>query len=188
MNTLIVNGHPGKSSFSNALVQAYLAGTVETGRSTNVLNLNELSFDGNLREGYSSTLEPDLIRAQELIRWANHLVFVYPTWWWSMPALLKGFIDRVFLPGFAFKYQKGKALPDKLLKDKTATIIVTMDSPAWYYRLWMSNAGHIIMKRGVLDFCGIKTKKIIVVDNFKQLQTHQREKWLLKVERLAKKY
>jgi putative NADPH-quinone reductase len=75
-----------------------------------------------------------LINAQNDITWAEHLTLVYPIWWGGIPALLKGFFDRVFLPGFAFKYRKGSPFPDKLLKGRTAHLLVTMDTPPWYYR------------------------------------------------------
>lgn len=89
-----------------------------------------------LHDGYNQVqlLEPDLVQAQADITWAEHLAFVYPIWWGGIPALMKGFFDRIFLPGFAFKYREGKAFPDKLLKGKTAHLLVTMDTPPWYYK------------------------------------------------------
>lgn len=185
MNTLIINGHPGATSFSSTLVQAYRDKAIQAGKKVEVLHLNKLKFDENLTSGYASVLEPDLIQAQKLIQWAEHLVFVYPTWWWTMPAIMKGFIDRVFLPGFAFRYEKGHALPEKLLKGKTAMLVVTMDSPKWYYKWWMGNAGHIMMKRGVLAFCGIRTTSTITIDRYRELTPARREQWIKKIQHLA---
>lgn len=185
MNTLIINGHPGSNSFSGKLVQVYANSAIQAGKKVEVLHLNKLRFNENLTAGYESVLEPDLVEAQKLIQWAEHLVFVYPTWWWTMPAILKGFIDRVFLPGFAFQYEKGNSLPEKLLKGKTAMLVVTMDSPKWYYKWWMGNAGHVMMKRGVLAFCGIKTTATITIDRYRELTPARRERWIKKIERLA---
>jgi putative NADPH-quinone reductase len=128
------------------------------GSETRVLSLDAIRFDPILRAGFDGTqpLEEDLVAAQEAIRWAEHLVFFYPVWWGTMPALLKGFIDRVFLPGFAFKYRSGSALWDRLLTGRTGELIVTMDSPPWYYRWLAGQPGHRMMKKTVLEFCGVR--------------------------------
>ena len=92
-----------------------------------------LKFNTNLQFGYKKRieLEPDLFEAWEKIKWANHLVWVHPVWWGGLPAITKGFIDRVFLPGFAFQYRENSVWWDKLLKGKTAHIIITLDQPSW---------------------------------------------------------
>ncbi|MDJ1483353.1 NAD(P)H-dependent oxidoreductase [Cytophagaceae bacterium YF14B1] len=186
MKTLIINGHPNKNSYCSQLAAAYYSGAQKRNSEAHLLHLYELHFDVSLKEGYSGNLlEPDLLRAQELITWSDHIVFVYPTWWWTMPALLKGFIDRVFVPGFAFKYESDKPLPEKLLKHKTATLLVTMDSPKWYYRWWMKNAGHWIMKQGILAFCGINKTKVVTIDQIRKLTPQQRNRWIEKVEAIA---
>ena len=143
MNILVINGHPDPESYCSALSHAYAAGAKKTGAQIQKLELSKIAFDPNLKYGYHKRieLEKDLAEAQKLICWADHLVFVYPTW--SCPdrfltkiiAVLKGFFDRVFLPGFAYKYRENSPLWDKLLKGKTAHLIVTMDTPSWYNRI-----------------------------------------------------
>ena len=132
---LIINGHPDKESFCFSLAKRYKAGALSSGADCKLVNLIDLVFNPILTHGYRlvSELEPDLIKIQQEIKEADHLVFVYPTWWGTYPALLKGFIDRIFLPEFAFKYHKDSPFWDKLLKGKTARLIVTMDAPKWYY-------------------------------------------------------
>ncbi|OUS73686.1 NADPH:quinone reductase [Paenibacillus sp. MY03] len=188
-NILIINGHPDSASFNAALADAYATGALGSGAQVRRLNLAELAFNPNLSFGYRkrTELEPDLIRAQELIRWAHHLVFVYPTWWGAMPALLKGFIDRVFLPGFAFKYRENSALWDKLLVGRTAHLLVTMDTPSWYNRLVYRNAGHIVMKKNILKFCGINPVRITELTPIKPSTPEQRAKWLKKAKTLGEK-
>ena len=134
--TLIINGHPDGESYCAALSEAYRTGAEAAGVPTEVINIRDLHFDPNLRYGYRqrTELEPDLLRAQELITWADHLVWVYPVWWGSVPALMKGFIDRVLLPGFAFKKRANSVWWDKYLTGKTARLICTLDQPGWYYR------------------------------------------------------
>ncbi|SDI57973.1 Flavodoxin-like fold [Paenibacillus naphthalenovorans] len=135
-NILVITGHPYSQSFCSALSDAYAEGASGNGGQIRRIDLSKISFDPNLEFGYHKRieLEDDLKEAQEMICWAHHLVFVYPTWWGTMPAILKGFIDRVFLPGFAFKYREHSSLWDKLLTGKSAHLIVTMDTPSWYNR------------------------------------------------------
>lgn len=185
MKTLIINGHPRKASFSEKLATAYSDGKKQAGQEVRLVHLIDLRFDTNLPQGYQTPLEPDLVKAQEWISEADHLVFVYPTWWWTMPALLKGFLDRVLIPGYAFQYEKGKPLPKKLLKGKTATLIVTMDGPSWYFRFWMRNVGHFAMKEGILAFCGIGPTKVVTLDTYNKRDETQKQKWLNKIKVLA---
>jgi NAD(P)H dehydrogenase (quinone) len=147
--------------------------------------LGQLVFDPILRGGYASTqgLEADLEAAQKAISWAKHLVFVYPTWWGAMPALMKGFIDRVFLPGFAFKYREGSHGWDRLLSGRSAHLVVTMDSPTWYYS-WISRMpGHNQMKRTILGFCGIGPVEITSFGPVKGSSLQLRQKWMAQVRK-----
>jgi len=109
----------------------------------------------------------------------------YPTWWGTLPALLKGFIDRIFLPGFAFKYRKGSVRWDRLLTGKSARLIVTMDSPPWYYR-WISHMpGHNQMKRTILEFSGIKPVTITSFGSVRASNKTQRDKWIASAKNLG---
>ncbi len=184
---LIINGHPDKESFCHQLALSYQKGVASTDTTCELINLIDLEFSPILKYGYRlvSELEPDLVMMQQKIKEAHRITFVYPTWWSMAPALLKGFIDRTFLPGFAFKYKPNSVLWDKLLKDKTARLIVTMDAPVWYYQLINRRAGDIAMKKGVLEFCGIKPVKINSFGNVKNSSANKREKWLKQVERLG---
>ena len=137
--TLLINAHPDKESFNYALSQAYQDGAQESGNDIALLNLANLSFDLNLEFGYrkKKELEPDLVDALDKIKKADHLVWVFPVWWYSYPALMKGFIDRTFLPGITYQPVEGKPFPQKLLKGKTARLIITADTPGWYDYLFM---------------------------------------------------
>ncbi len=186
---LIINGHPDKQSFCFELARHYKKGADMTGADCKLVNLADLDFNPILTNGYRkrTELEPDLLMMQEEIKKADHLVLVYPTWWATYPALLKGFIDRVFLPGFSFKYRENSPMWDKLLTGKTARMIVTMDSPKWYYALFMRNAGHRSMKKGILEFCGIKPVKITSFSQVKSSTEARRKSWLTQVEKLGNK-
>lgn len=155
---LVIMGHPSIESLNCEVADSYVEGAKKNFE-VRTLYLPKLKFDPILHEGYNKIqkLEKDLIEAQKLILWADHLVFVYPIWWTSFPAILKGFIDRTFLPGFAFKYEKnGKR--QRLLRGRTASLIMTAGGP----RLWYFLFGKIMnraMTIGLLNFCGIKYKK-----------------------------
>ena len=187
-NILIINGHPDKQSLCFELAQYYKKGADLAGANCKLVNLADLQFNPILTSGYRkrTELEPDLLMMQEEIKKADHLVLVYPTWWATYPALLKGFIDRVFLPGFSFKYRENSPLWDKLLTGKTARMIVTMDTPKWYYSLFMKNAGHRSMKKGILEFCGIKPVKITSFSQVRSSSEATRKSWLTQVEKLGK--
>jgi putative NADPH-quinone reductase len=157
MRTLIILGHPDKKSLCAKLADEYERGAVEKGGDVRRINLSELSFNLNLRNGYRlvQNLEEDLLEAQNNIKWANHLVFIFPVWWSSVPALLKGFIDRTFLPGFAFKYRDNSSNWDKLLTGRSSRLIVTSDAPVFYLYLAYFHPAVNMMKKAVLEFCGV---------------------------------
>ena len=188
-NILVILGHPDKNSFCGSLAKAYIDSAMANGSEVRELQLGELNFDPILWEGYKKIqeLEPDLVKAQELILWSNHIVFVYPNWWGTMAAVMKGFFDRVLLPGFAFKYRKDSPMWDKLLSGRTAHLMVTMDTPPWYYRWIYHRPGHNEMKRTILGFCGIKVVKISEFALIKGSSQQQREKWITRAKDLGSK-
>ena len=183
-NILIINGHPDKDSFCGELAKGYYNGAEKSGAEIKLINLIELEFSPILKYGYNkrTELEPVLVDIQKEIKKADHLVFVYPNWWGTYPALLKGFIDRVFLPDFAFRYQEKSPFPEKLLIGKSARLIVTMDTLSWYYSLIYCKPGHNSMKKSILNFCGIKPVRITAFGPIKGSNDTKRKKWLEKVE------
>ena len=184
---LIILGHPDEESFCGSLAKAYAEGARSAGSEIKKLYLGNLKFDPILWHGYKKRqeLELDLIKAQEDISWADHIVIIYPTWWGTMPALLKGFFDRVLLSGFAYKFKPNSPLWDKLLKGKTARLIVTMDGPSYYYKLYLCSAGIKIIKKGILYFCGIKPVKITILDDVKNRSAEYKIKWLNQINNLG---
>lgn len=185
---LILLGTSKSDSFCGEIANNYFEGAQESGCDVSVLKLSELKFDPILWEGYNKIqkLEPDLKKAQELIKWADHIIFIFPTWWGSLPALFKGFIDRIFLPNFAFKY-KSKFSREKLLKGKTAQIITTMDAPRSYYTVMFRSPGVNLLKRAVLEFCGVKVKKVHYFDKIRFRSEKSLKKLLAKAYDLGSK-
>jgi len=176
MKHLIINGHPNQKSFCTRICQK-LHSTLSN---TSLLSLYELSFNPVFNGTYSANdLEPDLQNAQAKIKSAAHITLVFPTWWWSVPALLKGFLDRTLTPGFAFSYKSSTSqIQQKLLKGKTATIITTMDSPKWFAKYLMGNVLKHQIAKGVFGFCGIKVTRIIVLDRIKFRESSEKQKMI----------
>lgn len=186
---LIINGHPDPESFNAALSDAYQKGASAAGHEVQSLNLRDLDFNPILDYGYRqrTELEPDLLKAQELILQADHLVWVYPVWWGSLPALLKGFLDRTLLPGYAFAYRENSVWWDKLLKGRSSRVIQTLDQPTWFYRWINGRPTYHVMKKMVLGFCGIRKSKFTTFGPIRNSKPEAREKWLKKVENLGRK-
>lgn len=184
---MVLLGHPGQQSFCAALAERYVTAAQQAGHEVRLCRLADLQFNPILHEGYQQiqALEPDLQQAQADIRWAEHLVWVFPIWWGGVPALLKGFLDRVLLPGFAFKYRPGKAFPEKLLHGRTADLLVTLDTPSWYYRWVYRMPGLNQIRRTTLAFCGIKPLKTLTFGPLIDATPARRQRWLEQASRLG---
>ncbi len=186
---LIINGHPDKESFCFGLHESYKRGSISKGYEIKEIILSDMTFNPILMYGYRkrTELEPDLLEAWEKLQWAEHIVWIYPTWWASLPALLKGFIERLFLPGFAFEYQDKSPFPKKLLKGRTSEIISTMDSPVFYYKWIVKDIGGKMIRKDIGAFCGIKNIRTTYLATLKTSTPEQRQKWLNKIELIAQK-
>ena len=186
---LIINGHPNKESFNFGIAAAYKNGATSNTTEIKEIVVSDLDFNPNLEYGYQKRieLEPDLLDAWEKIKWADHMVWIHPVWWGGLPAVTKGFIDRLFLPGLTFQPRENSMWWDKLLKGKTAQIITTLDQPSWFYRIFNKRPSVNQLKKNTLEFCGVKKVKVSYVEMIKNSDSKQREKWLLGVEKLAAK-
>lgn len=187
---LLLLGHPSENSFCNGLLDAYRQGAESTGASCKTLFISRLNFNVSLSDGYKTgeamQLEEDLITAQQLIGWADHVVLAYPNWWGFMPAITKGFIDRVLLPGFAFKNHSGKNFPEKLLKGKSMRIMVTMDTPKWWFYLVYRASQYQILKDIVFGYVGFDPIRFSTFGFIRKSTDKLRAKWLQQVEQLGK--
>ena len=158
-------GHPLTESLNGFIADEYEHEAVLRGHEVRVQKLGQMQFDPVLREGYKSiqALEPDLIQAQENLKWCNHWVLIYPVWWGSVPALLKGFLDRTLHPGFAFQSRKKGIGWDKLLKGRTAEIIATSDAPSFWLRFAYLSSDFTTLRNATLRYCGfspVRTRRI----------------------------
>lgn len=186
---LILLGHPDSDTYCGALATAYEAGAHEAGHDVHRMNVGDMQFDPLLHKGYKAIqeLEPDLVKLQEEIRWADHLVVIYPNWWSTMPAKLKGLFDRMWLPGFAFKFRKDKAYSwDKLLKGRSARVILTMNAHPFLEWLGIGDYTNEI-RRGILGFAGFSPVGLTTFGPVERTTEVQKESWKKKVYALGKR-
>ena len=184
---LILLGHPDTDSMCCQFADSYAIGAREAGNEVKRTNLGDMQFDPILHKGYKviQELEPDLKKLQEDIRWCDHFVIVYPSWWSTMPALLKGLFDRIWLPGFAYKFLPSGIGWRKLLKGRTATVFITSDSAPLLARfLFGDNVNEI--RDGILWFAGF-TPKIKKVGPVKKITPERRAKFALQFMKWGRK-
>ena len=176
---LIILAHPRRPSLCGALAEAYGEGARAAGMEVEALDLGAMAFDPDVHpvSPCDQPLEPDLEQARRRIEWAEHLTFVYPAWWGVGPARLKGFLDRVLLPGFAFR-ERDDGRFEGLLGGRTAHLITALDMPPWVYRFIYRAPGHQAMRRSTLGFCGIETTRILSLGPVKDSEPADRAAWL----------
>lgn len=186
---LIIYGHPNQESFNFSLGESYKKGAIQAGADIQEIVITDLTFNPNLQFGYQKIqeLEPDLLVALDKIRWAEHIVWVHPVWWGGFPAIMKGFIDRLFVPTVAFKYRPNSVWWDKLFSGRSARIITTLDQPSWYYWLIYGRPSVNQLRTSILKFCGITPVRVSYVGEIRNSTEKQREEWLEKVFELGKK-
>jgi len=155
----IIQGHPDPAGghLLHAMADAYAEGAAGAAREVRRIEVAKLEFP-LLRtqvEFEAGTLPPALVQPRDDMRWAEHWVFMFPLWHGTMPALLKGFLEHIFRPGFAMEYRKD-AFPRRLLAGRSARIIVTMGMPVLLYRWYFGAYGVRGFERSILRFAGVK--------------------------------
>lgn len=179
---LVLLGHSDADTFSGAVVTAYEESARAAGHEVARVNVGELQFDPILHKGYKEIqeLEPDLLALQERIRWADHIVIVYPNWWCTMPAILKGLFDRMWLPGFAFNFNKETKQIEQHLKGKTARVIILSGTHSPFRAWWKFGDFTNEIQYGILEFAGIKTT-VTPYGPCERVGDACREKWLAEI-------
>ena len=178
---MILVANPVKSSFSYACGDAYAEAARSAGAEVRRFNIDEIDFDPTLHNGYKmiQELEPDLIAFRDAIAWADHLVFIYPNWWSTMPAKMKGLFDRAFLPGFAFKFEDGSF--KRLLRGKSGRIINISGSLHPFHLWWFMGSYTNELSKGILRMCGVRPVRVTSFGPTRSSDDPCREKWLKKV-------
>ena len=184
----IILGHPDADTYSGQVADHYQAGAEDAGHEVRRFNIGELNFDPILHKGYKQVqeLEPDLHMVQDAIRWADHVVIVYPNWWCAMPAKLKGMFDRMWLPGFAFNFNKETKRIDKHLAGRTGRVIILSGSHSRFSAWWNFGDYTNEIQYGIMEFAGIRTN-VTAFGPTERVDDKRRAKWLKEAEQLGKK-
>lgn len=183
----ILLGHPDYSTLSGKLADAYEVGALEAGHEVRRMNIGDLQFDPILHKGYKEIqeLEPDLKTFQANVTWCDHLVIIYPNWWCTMPALLKGLFDRAWLPGFAFRFRKdGSGRWDKLCSGKTARIFINATTPGWKIFMEFGDFTNELA-RGILSFSGFRPVRVKVFSPSERAPEAVRLRWIQSVKKIG---
>lgn len=188
---VIIQGHPDADTphLCHALADAYAEGAERAGHEVRRIEVARLEFPLLRKPSDFQTGQPppDIAAAQESIGRADHLVIVYPLWLGTMPALLKGFLEQVFRPGFAMEIGEGSQSWKRLLKGKSARIVVTMGMPAFFYRWFFFAHSLKSLERNILGFCGIGPIRESLFGMVEAVGDAKRKKWFAKMERLGGK-
>lgn len=186
----VIQGHPDPSAnrFGHALAAAYADGAKEGGHEVVGIDVAGLDFPLlRSKQDFEQGAPPEAVyRAQQTIEWAEHLVFVYPLWLGSMPALLKGFLEQVFRPGFAMEKPLSGIRWKKRLVGKSARIVVTMGMPAIIYRWYFRAHSLKSLERNILGFCGISPIRETLIGAVDSLDSARRGKWLGRLHSLGR--
>lgn len=182
---LVINGHPDKVSFNEEIAQTYIQTMKNAGVEVDYLPIRDLKFDPNLRNGFRvpQELEPDLVKSIELLKKSTHTVWIHPVWWFGLPALLKGYIDRTFLSGIAFKFTENEM--QKLYEGRSARIIYTADTTEVEYEKTFSNSGLVQLKTGVLEFSGFSPVNHNHLSTFFDSDRAKKDDFLKQVQEIA---
>lgn len=160
MKTLIIYAHPNPKSFNHAIADVAVDALRAQGHEVRVRDLYEMNFNpvmsaADLQANKNGTALADVLTEQEHISWADQIIITHPIWWYARPAILQGYIDRVFSQGFAYDKTIG------LLKLKKALVFQTTSTPAdIYIRDGVEEVIHKQIVDGVLEFCGIPSVTI----------------------------
>ena len=188
---VILVGHSDETpTITSELALLYEAAATKAGHTVKKFHLAQMKFDPILHKGYKTiqALEPDLKAFQEAVKESDHLMIIYPNWWCTMPALLKGFFDRVWLPGFAFNMRKNKqGVPvlgwRKRLKGKSARVIVLSGTHPFF--IWMLFGDYTNeLKMGILWFAGFKVRSTLLGPS-ETAPEWKRNEWRRKIARLG---
>ena len=185
----LIQSHPDPAGghLCHTLARAYADGAREAGHEVRIVDVAQLDFPllRSQKDWMTGEVPATLRPAQETVRWADHLVFFFPLWLGDMPALLKGFLEQLARPGFAFDYVEGNPLGKKLLTGRSARVVVTMGMPALLYR-WIFRAHSVrSLERNILGFVGIAPIHETLVGGVDGLGQAGVDRWLAALRELG---
>lgn len=188
---LLIDSHPYDKSLCKAIADSYETGALQSKDriEINRINIRDLRFDTNLRAGYreSQELEGDLEKAKKLVEKCQHIVLVVPVWWGGVPALLKGFFDRLLLPGWTFEFDENHELI-KLLTGRSASVLYTQGASEELTRSYFKDCFWESLSKYVFNFCGFDPIQRVCFDSVEgdsEEKNKYRADILVKAEKLG---
>lgn len=187
MNHLIVYAHPRKESFNHAILETTVRSLQEKGHEVVVRDLYAMEFQAVISSSeILGGIGEDIEQEQEYLKWADVITFIYPIWWTGLPAIVKGFIERVFTYGFAYRYVNGEQ--KGLLKGKKVAIINTQGkSHDQYAAIGMDKALLLTSDKGIFEYCGLEVLHHIFFESVPSSDEMTRTAWLKQIEVLIGK-
>lgn len=194
MKTLIIYNHPHEGSFCSAVRDAVLSGLDVGGHEYKVIDLDKDRFDPVMREKDLSAfvqasrnpekeiegLDPLIEVYVNKMRWAERIVMIFPIWWMTMPAMTKGFIDKVIFPAIAYNMDKGRLV--SRLNIRKVTVITTMNTPSQVYKDMFNNSLEGSLLKGTFRQIGITDVDWVSLNEVKQTSQEQRAAWLSEIQ------
>ncbi|MFC2170059.1 NAD(P)H-dependent oxidoreductase, partial [Acidobacteriota bacterium] len=184
---LIVYSHPRENSLNHAIKEALLKGLKRSRAEVRAHDLYETGFNPILYDETQKKNDPEILRKQNDILWAEGIIFVSPVWWASVSAMLKGYFDRVFTEGFAFEYNPA-GIPVGLLENKKALLIGTCDTLAFLIKFSGAALGFKSVIKGILKFNGIKNSRFLLFGSVLRSNEEKRKEWIIKTEKIAEQF
>ena len=183
---VIIVGHALRGTYCEALAEAYRRGAESARHEVSLFNTATMTFDPILRGGYRTLqpLEPDLAAARTAIQAADHLVLIFPLWLGTLPAIFKGFLERVIQPDIFEPAKTGRfATP---WKGKSARVVITMGMPGFVYRWYYGAHALKMLKRNILGFVGIAPMRSTIHGMIEGVSPERRQRWLADMESLGR--
>jgi len=181
---LVVLSHPRENSLTHAIKDAVIRGLKKSNAEIKTQELYKEQFNPLFYDREENDKDKVTIQMKENVRWADGIVFVAPLWWASIPAMLKGYFDRIFTEDFSFKYNQA-GMPEGLLENKKALLIGTCDTPRLFASLTGTTLGFKSVIKGILKFNGIKDSRFKLFGSVIKSTVKKRAKWIEKLERIG---
>ncbi|WP_163718588.1 NAD(P)H-dependent oxidoreductase [Mangrovibacterium lignilyticum] len=190
MKIIIVFNHPYEGSFCNAILNSVTLGLKQANHDVDLIHLDKDGFNPVMTSRDLKAfrdkrpVDPKVLEYEKRLEKADHVIFIFPVWWELMPALMKGFIDKVIFPGVAYDYENGSNTKMKplLTNIKSVTVITTMNTPKLLYRIIFGNAVQKAIMRGTFWKLGYKNRTWMSFNMVKQVSEEKRKSWLTKIE------
>ena len=189
MRVQLLIAHPVGDSYCASLAARARDALARNGHEVREIDLYRDNFDPRLsspeRASYFGDFDASAVGAYvDTLRWAEGLVFVFPQWWFNMPAILKGYFDRVWAPGVAFRHDlaSGRILP-LLGGVRRFCVITTFGSPWWVVELYMRNPVRAQLKRGLAAACAPQARfRMLALHDMDRATLRKRQQFLDRVE------